>query len=124
MEIKHSIHLLRQLIIKHGQVRHNEALEAICAKLKEPKPEVNMQEQKYTEQDLISFAAYRARFSDTNKDDYKTINDALYDWKTDETYHNCYLAYIVRTSKNIVNAAISTERNLEHVANNPLSNDI
>jgi hypothetical protein len=32
MEKKHARHLLKQLIIKHGQVRHNEALEALCGK--------------------------------------------------------------------------------------------
>ena len=34
MEKKHARHLLKQLIIKHGQVRHNEALEALCGKEK------------------------------------------------------------------------------------------
>lgn len=29
MEPKHAFHLLKQLIIKHGQVRHNDALETL-----------------------------------------------------------------------------------------------
>jgi hypothetical protein len=32
MEKKHAKHLLKQLIIKHGQVRHMEAFEALCGK--------------------------------------------------------------------------------------------
>jgi hypothetical protein len=35
MEKKHAKHLLKQLITKHGQVRHNEALEALCRQEKD-----------------------------------------------------------------------------------------
>jgi hypothetical protein len=39
------------------------------------------EEKKYTEFDLVSFAAYRAGFADQNKDTYKNIEDCLSDWK-------------------------------------------
>jgi len=30
MELRHAVHLIKQLIEKHGQVRHKEALDIIC----------------------------------------------------------------------------------------------
>jgi hypothetical protein len=33
MELEYSIHLLKQLIVKYGQVRHAEAFALICSKL-------------------------------------------------------------------------------------------
>lgn len=35
MDSKHAVNLLKQLIIKYGQVRHNDALESICKELAE-----------------------------------------------------------------------------------------
>ena len=35
----------------------------------------------YTEFQLLQFAAYRAQYADPSKDNYKDLNDCLYDWK-------------------------------------------
>jgi hypothetical protein len=41
----------------------------------------------YTERDLISFAAYRMRFSDDKSESYKNMMDCLYDWKEERAKH-------------------------------------
>jgi hypothetical protein len=40
-----------------------------------------MSQDLYTQHDLVTFAAYRRQFGDVNADNYKTIEDCLYDWK-------------------------------------------
>jgi len=38
----------------------------------------------YTDMEMMSFAVYRAQYSDETKDDYKNIMDCLYDWKKEQ----------------------------------------
>ena len=42
MDSQYAIYLLKQLVVKHGQVRHNEALELVCADLKDCKKTVRV----------------------------------------------------------------------------------